>query len=130
MIRRLPQLLYDLNLSSRIQGGPEDHLLEEIGGDPARAGEGGQDPTGAQQLHGQQVDVLVAARCCFDMALSLGELGRVEDNEIEALPSVSAIPQESEHVTRDLLRLDVGVEVVEREVPFCKLWYELSTLVT
>ena len=35
---------------------------------------------GRQQLHGHQIDVFVAAQCAIDVALRVGELGRVKDD--------------------------------------------------
>src|SRR5262249_418686 len=61
----------------------EDHFLKEIGRDQPRARERRQDAARPQDLHGDQVDILIAARGPLDLPLRVGELGRVEDHHVE-----------------------------------------------
>jgi len=50
----------DLHVAVSINAGPEEHFLEEVGAYQAGAGEGEEDAARGDDLHGQQVDVLVA----------------------------------------------------------------------
>jgi len=75
----------DGDAAAGVERGGEDHFLEEVERHVAAAGEGHHQAARLEQLHGEEVDVLVAARGAIDLAARLGKRGGVADDEVEAL---------------------------------------------
>ena len=65
-----------------VEGGVGEHF-EEVGlADVVGAGAGDENPAGAQHLQGAEVEFLVAAEGGVEIALGLGEGGRIEDDGV------------------------------------------------
>ena len=92
------QMMDDLRIHAGIERGAGDDLLEQVFADTAGAGVGGEQAARPEQFEGEQVDVLLAARGLFGERGGGGELGRVEDDEVEAAPLVAQFAQRLEHV--------------------------------
>ena len=73
-------------------------VLEQIGADPAGTRVRHQQSTRRQQLHGMQVDVLVGARGTVGVRRRVGELGRIEDDEVVAFAGRALAAQLGEHI--------------------------------
>ena len=67
-----------------VLGGGEDDFLEEIERHVAAAGKGHHLRAGFEELHGEEIDVLIAAGGAIDVAARFGEGGRIADEQIEA----------------------------------------------
>ena len=93
------QVMDDLRIHAGIECGTGDDLLEQVLADAAGAGVGGEQAAGAEQLEGEQVDVLVAARGFFGEGGGGGKLGRIEDDEVEGAALVAQLAQRLEHVS-------------------------------
>ena len=87
-----------MRVATRVQRRPGHDLLKEIWRDQARAREGGQQTAGPKQLQRQQVNVLIAPRSAFNLAVRFGELGRVEHDEIKLAARIAVAAQYLEHV--------------------------------
>src|SRR3989338_7703496 len=92
------QVMDDLRVHPGIECGTGDDLLEQVFADAAGAGVGGEQAARPEQLEGEQVDVLVAARGFFGERGGGGELGRVEDDEIEGAALVAQFAQRLEYI--------------------------------
>ena len=98
MIGRLLEVGQDLGIHAGIQGSRGDDLLEQGRIHPAGAGTGDQQAARAQQLEGQQVDILVAAGGLLGLGGGRGELGRVEHDQVEGTRLVTEFAQELEDI--------------------------------
>src|SRR5512147_2051042 len=101
MIARLRQPLDDLHIAARIDGSAEDDLLKKIGGEQAGTGEGNEITAGAQNLQGDQVQIFVGARRSFELALSLRQLRRIGEDNIEGALLGAQLPQVREYIRFD-----------------------------
>ncbi len=81
-----------------VHAGLPDHLLEQIGADQTGAGEGGQHPARPQELHPQQVHVLVATQRSRHLPRRGGELRRIKDDYVELPSRLPIAPQYLKHV--------------------------------
>src|SRR3989338_3930647 len=86
----------DLRIHAGIECGTGDDLLEQVCADTAGAGIGCKQATWPEQLEAEQIDVLVAARGFLGERGSGGELGRIEDDEVEAAALVTQFAQRLE----------------------------------
>jgi len=82
----------------------QDHLLKERRIHAAGAGKGEQCAARAQQLDGQQVDVLVGPRGVRHVLPRGGKPGRVEDDQVEGAAPVAVLAQHLKDIA-----LDAGV---------------------
>ena len=98
----------DLEVERGVGGGLGEDGVEERGIHRAGAREGREDAARAQEFHGEQVDVLVAASGLHELRARLGEFRRVEDDQIPGAARVAALPQILE---------DIGAYVVEARAP-------------
>ncbi len=65
-----------------VKGGGGEHF-EEVGlADVVGAGAGDEDAAGAEHLEGAEIEFLVAAEGGVEIALALGEGGRVENDRV------------------------------------------------
>ncbi len=101
--------LEELDAAAGVGGGGGDDLGEVLQGDVVGAGAGDEGAAGAEQLHGAEVELLVAAECAFGGALGLGEGGWVEDDGVELLACGLVVAEEFEGVGFD--PVDLGCEV-------------------
>ena len=84
-----------------VAGGVGEHF-EEIGlADVVGAGAGDQDAAGAKHLQGAQVEFFVAAEGGIEVALALGEGGRIENDGVVALAGGGVVLEQIEGVGFD-----------------------------
>ena len=84
-----------------IASGVSQHF-EEVGlADVVGAGAGDQDAAWAQHLQGAEVEFFVAAEGGIEIALTLGERGRVEDDRVVALTGGGVVLEQIEGVGFD-----------------------------
>src|SRR3954465_4876461 len=95
------KLLDDLGSAARIQCGTRDDFAEQFGGYAPGAGECREQAAWPQQLQGEQVDVLVAARGSLRACRGRGELWRIENDQIKATVLVTQLAQIIEYVGVD-----------------------------
>ena len=100
-----------------VEGGVGEHF-EEVGlTDVVGAGAGDEDPAGAEHLEGAEIEFLVAAESGVEIALALGEGGRVENDGVVAAIGGGVVLQQVEGVGFDPFDLRLGnVATVERGV--------------
>ena len=98
MVGGLAEAFNDLNAPMCIGGGIRDNLLEQVHFHKPGAAEGREHAAFGQELHGEQVDVLVAAGSLLQVVLAFYKLGRVQHNEVEGFGLVAALAQVLEHV--------------------------------
>ena len=67
-----------------VKGGRGEHFEEVLLADVVGAGAGDEDAAGAEHLEGAEVEFLVAAEGGVEIALALGEGGRIEDDGVVA----------------------------------------------
>ena len=91
--RRLARARDDLERALRVEGRLGADLVEEVRRHRPRAGERREQAVRTQQLHREEVDVLVPARRAHQSRLRVGELRRVEDDEVERPPLVAVEAQ-------------------------------------
>ena len=115
VVRCLGQMLHDLCLHACIQGCGGDDFLEKASINSPRARECNQDPARAQEFKGQQVDVLVAAGSFVGLGSSGGELGRVEDDQVEGAGFIPEFAQELENIAFQGVMAVQG-EIVKRTI--------------
>ena len=115
MVGGLGQALDDLGRAVGVDARAEDDLLEEVGADQAGAGEGGEDAVRVEELEGEQVDVLVAARRARHLVGAVRELRRVEDDHVETLLALAVLAQHLEDVADVVLVVPAG-ELIQRHL--------------
>jgi signal transduction histidine kinase len=94
MILGLPAVLHDAKISVDIAG-RISHYLEILGGaDVIGAAAADQDSARPQHLERAQVELFVTAEGGFEIALALGEGGRIEHDGVVAAAGVGVVPQE------------------------------------
>ena len=98
VIGRRREVADDGRVGTGVECGAGDDLAEQRRVDAARAGERRQQAAGAQQFERQEVDVLVRARGLLGVLGGRGELGRVDDDQVEARRGVAQPAQFSERV--------------------------------
>ena len=94
----LAEAFNDLNAPMGIGGGIRDNLLEQVHFHESRAAECGEHAAFGQELHGKQVDILIAAGAFLQVVLAFNELRRIKYDEVEGLGLVAALAQVLEHV--------------------------------
>ena len=92
------QVMDDLRIHAGIECSAGDDFLEQVCADAAGAGVGGEQTARPEQLEAEKVDVLVAARGFFGERGGGGELGRIEDDEVEAAPLIAQLAQRLKYV--------------------------------
>src|SRR5256885_1844632 len=97
------EALDDPRVGLGIERGAGDDRLEELRRNAARAGEGGEQPAGHEELEREQIDVLVGACRVARLRRGRGEFRRIEDHQVEARAAVAQRPQLREHVGLDEL---------------------------
>lgn len=98
----LGERLQDLHLAPGVYGRAEEDFLEEVGADQAGAGEGGEQATGPQQAQRQPIQVFVAPRRPLQVALAVGEFGRVEYDHVELTAVIPKIAQYHKSVAQQV----------------------------
>ena len=84
-----------------VVGGVGQHF-EEVGlADVVGAGAGHQDAAGAEHLQGAEVEFFVAAEGGVEVALTLGERWRVEDDRVVALTGGGVVLEQIEGIGFD-----------------------------
>ena len=120
MVGGLAEAFNDLNAPMGIGGGIRDDFLEQVHLHEPGAAEGRKHAAFGQELHGEQVDVLVAACALLQVVLAFHELGRVEHDEVEGLGLVAALAQVLEHVGFHVRGVR-GAELVAHDAVFREL---------
>ena len=92
MVFGLPANLDQAQGAVGIAGGVGQHFQEVGLADVVGAGAGDQDPAGTQHFQGAQVEFLVAAQGGIEVALALGEGGRIENDGVVALAGGGSSP--------------------------------------
>ena len=80
----------DEGIDAGIDAGAGDDLVEQVGVDPARAREREQRAARREQRQREPVDVLVGARRALGVGDRRRELGRIEDDRVEAAGAASS----------------------------------------
>lgn len=111
MVGGLGELFDDLYVAAGVNAGPEEHFLEEVRAHQARAGEGEESAAGGDDLHCQEVDVLVAPAGRFHLILGVGEFRWVEDDQVKGSPPISVLPQHLKNVSLHVLVASVSEAV-------------------
>src|SRR5688572_33351166 len=99
MIQWLADDLANGHASSAVGGGSLDHLEKQRLGEVVAAAGGVQEPAGAQDAHGAQVDLVVSAQRTRHRATCLRERRRIEYDGVEHVPVTLAIAQVVERVS-------------------------------
>jgi hypothetical protein len=88
-----------------VEGGVGEHF-EEVGlTDVIGAGAGDENPAGAEHLEGAEIEFLVAAESGIEIALALGEGGRVENDGVVAMIGGRVVLEQVKGVGLDPLDL-------------------------
>ena len=93
MVGGLAEDFEDADVAAGVVGGPADHFAEVVHGDESGAGEGGEDAAGAEELGGEEVDVLVGAEAFFEAVAAGDEARGVEDDEVPGFAAVACEAQ-------------------------------------
>ncbi len=92
------QVMHDLRVDPGIECRARDDLLEQLFADTAGARVGGEQAAGVEQFESQQIDVLVTSCGFFGKGGGGGELGRVENDEVEFTALVAQLAQRQKHI--------------------------------
>ncbi len=98
VIGRAGQATDNARLAPGIQRSPGDDLLEQLQPDATRTGVGHQQAARLEQAKTEQVDVLVGTCGAVGMGSRGGELGRIEDDQVESPPGLAKIAQRLEDI--------------------------------
>jgi len=98
VIRTGGQVAQDAGIHPRVLGGPGDDFLEQVHADAPGAGIGEQIAPRIEQAETQEIDVLVGPGGPGRMGGGRGELGRVQDNQVETSPFLAQLAQGLEHI--------------------------------
>ena len=113
VIRRLAEVVQELNRPFRIACRPFDHFAEELAVHQDTAGIGEQYAAGIHELARQQVDILVGPQPLLHLGFPADELRGIEDNQVEALLFLAKLPKLFKGIPQPVVpvgRIAVGVQ--------------------